>query len=87
MIPVIFEQLKNWFTLFDSYLIVPCVWSLYVTYNSPLFGNPTVESTSRVVKSLAELADIIISAPIPLWFEQLYFIVSLGAVKLIVKLR
>ena len=55
MIPVIFEHSKNWFTLFDSYFIIPCVWSLYVTYSSPLYGNPTVESTLRVVSSFVKL--------------------------------
>ena len=53
---MIFEHPKNWFIFFDSYFIIPLVVSLYVTYSSPLFGNPTVESTSRVLSSLIESA-------------------------------
>ena len=82
---VIFEHSKNWFMLFDLYDTVPRVWSLYVTYNSPLFGNPIVESTLRVVSPFIESVVILTFAPIPSWFEQLYFIVSSGAVMLIVK--
>ena len=49
IIPVTFVQSKNWFKFFEEYETIPVVVSLYVTDNSPEFGNPTVESTSKIV--------------------------------------
>jgi hypothetical protein len=45
IIPVTLLHPKNWVKFFDVYETIPVVVSLYVTDNSPVVPNPTVEST------------------------------------------
>ena len=50
--PVTLVHPKNWLSDFDVYVTTPVVVSLYVTNNSPVLANPTVESTIKTLEPI-----------------------------------